>query len=120
MKRILTLALALILCVLPLCSCGGGERDANTLLVGASITPHADILKQAVPLMADRLGKGDAPADIRQSQSQPQGGLPPAVPDVPADLTDPVHKGKTHISPAHALPSFLLKKGPPEQTGRPF
>ena len=53
MKRILTLALALILCVLPLCSCGG-ERDANTLLVGASITPHADILKQAVPLMAEK------------------------------------------------------------------
>lgn len=54
MKRILTFALALILCVLPLCSCGGGERDANTLLVGASITPHADILKQAVPLMAEK------------------------------------------------------------------
>ena len=54
MKRILSLALALVLCALPLCSCGGGERDANTLLVGASITPHADILKQAVPLMAEK------------------------------------------------------------------
>ncbi|MBQ8397651.1 MAG: MetQ/NlpA family ABC transporter substrate-binding protein [Clostridia bacterium] len=54
MKRILTFALALILCVLPLCGCGGGERDENTLLVGASITPHADILKQAVPLMAEK------------------------------------------------------------------
>lgn len=54
MKRILTFALALILCVLPLCSCGGGERDDKTLLVGASITPHAVILKEAVPLMAEK------------------------------------------------------------------
>ncbi|MBR7185303.1 MAG: MetQ/NlpA family ABC transporter substrate-binding protein [Clostridia bacterium] len=53
MKRIFCLILALVLCALPLCSCGGG-RDENTLLVGASITPHAEILRQCVPLMKDK------------------------------------------------------------------
>ncbi len=53
MKRMFALVLALILVALPLVSCGGG-RDDKTLLVGASITPHADILKQAVSLMAEK------------------------------------------------------------------
>lgn len=53
MKRFLSLVIALVLLVLPLAGCAKG-RDADTILVGASITPHAEILRQCIPLMAEK------------------------------------------------------------------
>lgn len=55
MKKILALALSAALSVSLLCACGSSpnEADANvTLRVGASITPHAEILKQCVDTLA--------------------------------------------------------------------
>lgn len=53
MKKVLSLALAVLLILslsLSLFSCG--ERDEKTLRVGASATPHAEILEAAKPLLS--------------------------------------------------------------------
>ena len=52
MKRIITLALSLILAlsVLSLAACG--KKDENTIIVGASSTPHAEILELVVDDLA--------------------------------------------------------------------
>lgn len=44
MKRILSLALVLVLALGVLCACGG-EKNENVIRVGASSTPHAEILE---------------------------------------------------------------------------
>lgn len=44
MKRILSLALVLVLALGVLCACGG-QKDENVIRVGASSTPHAEILE---------------------------------------------------------------------------
>ena len=66
MKKLLTLALALVLC-LSLAACGGSketpapaEKPAETpaeptvLNVAASATPHAEILEVCVPILAEQ------------------------------------------------------------------
>ena len=72
MKKLLTLALALVLC-LSLAACGGSketpapaEKPAETeapaetpaeptvLNVAASATPHAEILEECVPILAEQ------------------------------------------------------------------
>ncbi|MBO4980036.1 MAG: metal ABC transporter substrate-binding protein, partial [Clostridia bacterium] len=44
MKKILSLALVLVLALGILCACGG-EKNENVIKVGASSTPHAEILE---------------------------------------------------------------------------
>lgn len=53
MKKLLTLALALILC-LSLAACGGKKDETVTLNVAASPTPHAVILEQCVAPLAEQ------------------------------------------------------------------
>ena len=52
MKRFLTGALCALLALSAFTGCSGG--DDRTLKVGATPTPHAEILEQAVPLMEER------------------------------------------------------------------
>ncbi len=52
MKKILSLALAAVLCTLAFASCGA--KDENTIIVAASSTPHAEILEQCVDAMAEK------------------------------------------------------------------
>ena len=52
MKKLLTLALALTLCLLVFASCGA--KDENTIVVGASSTPHAEILEVVVDDLAEK------------------------------------------------------------------
>ena len=52
-KKILALALAFGLC-LSLSACGGKKNEKVTLKVGASPTPHAQILEQVKPILAEQ------------------------------------------------------------------
>ncbi|MEG2000037.1 MAG: MetQ/NlpA family ABC transporter substrate-binding protein [Evtepia sp.] len=58
MKKLLALASAVMLTAVCLVGCGdkapaasGGKDDIRTTTIGASTTPHAEILKQCIPLM---------------------------------------------------------------------
>ncbi|MDD5931846.1 MAG: MetQ/NlpA family ABC transporter substrate-binding protein [Oscillospiraceae bacterium] len=51
-KKYLSLALALVLC-LSLAACGSKKKE-TTLTVAASPTPHAEILEQCVPILAEQ------------------------------------------------------------------
>ena len=54
-KRILTTILAAVLALGTLAGCGGSNTaDDKTITVGASTTPHAEILEQAKPLLAEK------------------------------------------------------------------
>ena len=53
MKKYLSLALALVLC-LSLAACGNTAKDEVTLTVAASPTPHAEILEVCVPILAEQ------------------------------------------------------------------
>ncbi len=48
MKKIITIAICALLCFAVLCGCGETKVDDKTILVGASATPHAEILEQVV------------------------------------------------------------------------
>ena len=52
MKKILALVLAAVLCTLALASCGAS--DDKTITVAASSTPHAEILEQCKPILAEQ------------------------------------------------------------------
>ena len=56
MKRLTSLALALLLIVslFAFASCGGKTTDENTIVVGASSTPHAEILEQVKDVLAEQ------------------------------------------------------------------
>ncbi len=51
MKKILSLLLILTISLITLTACG---NDENTIVVGASSTPHAEILEAAKPLLAEK------------------------------------------------------------------
>ena len=51
MKKLLSLALAALLTA-TLASCGGAKSDPNTIKIGASVTPHAEILEQVKETLA--------------------------------------------------------------------
>lgn len=53
MKKILSISLALLLCLGCFVSCGA-NKDAKTITVAASATPHAEILEQCVEAMAEK------------------------------------------------------------------
>ncbi len=53
MKKILAILTAAILLTLCLTACGG-TGDANTITVGASATPHAEILEKVKPVLAEQ------------------------------------------------------------------
>src|SRR5690606_15305252 len=42
-----------LLVVLTLAACGGADSDENTITVGASSVPHAEILEEAAPLLEE-------------------------------------------------------------------
>ena len=50
MKKIIAIIVALIL-VLSFAACGKKAADSKTVKVGASITPHAEILREAAKLL---------------------------------------------------------------------
>ena len=52
-KKLLALLLGLTLC-LSLAACGSDAAETVTLTVAASPTPHAEILKQCVPILAEQ------------------------------------------------------------------
>ena len=52
MKKILALVLSLVL-ILSLCACGAKEPTDNKIVVGASSTPHAEILEQVKAPLAE-------------------------------------------------------------------
>ena len=52
MKKILALVLSLVL-ILSLCACGAKETADNKIVVGASSTPHAEILEQVKAPLAE-------------------------------------------------------------------
>lgn len=57
MKKILLLCLAFALCFCLLAACGSDTAslaDSDTIVVGASVTPHAVILSQVVDAMAEK------------------------------------------------------------------
>lgn len=51
MKRILAVALSAVLALGALAGCGSDEKDDNTIRVGASLTPHAEILREAKDIL---------------------------------------------------------------------
>ena len=53
MKKAFALALALVLAV-SLAACGGDSGSSDTLQVGASATPHAEILRECIPLLEEQ------------------------------------------------------------------
>ncbi len=53
MKKLIALALSCALCFGAFVGCAGGTDD-KTVKIGATPTPHAEILKQAVPLMEEK------------------------------------------------------------------
>ena len=52
-KKLLALLLGLTLC-LSLAACGSDAAETVTLTVAASPTPHAEILNQCVPILAEQ------------------------------------------------------------------
>ena len=52
MKKIITILLVSALMLATFASCGGGEADDKTIKVGASVTPHAEILNAAKEILA--------------------------------------------------------------------
>ena len=52
-KRILTTVAAAAL-LLALTACGGKNAADNTITVAASSTPHAEILEQCIPVLAEQ------------------------------------------------------------------
>ena len=52
MKKILALALAAVFCTIAFVSCGAS--DEKTITVAASSTPHAEILEQCKPILAEQ------------------------------------------------------------------
>ena len=53
MKKLLSLALAALL-ALTVTACGGAKSDPNTIRIGASVTPHAEILNQVKPILEEQ------------------------------------------------------------------
>ena len=55
-KKVLALALACAACLTLLAGCGGDDKsgDTVTLKVGASPAPHAEILEQVAPILAEQ------------------------------------------------------------------
>ena len=53
MKKSL-LALLSLVATFSLAACGGSDGDENTIVIGASSTPHAEILKAAEPILAEK------------------------------------------------------------------
>ena len=54
MKKTLAIVLALALCLSVLAGCGGSKKEAVTIKVGASPTPHAEILAQVKDVLAEQ------------------------------------------------------------------
>ena len=55
MKKLLAVLLAVFLLAAPLTACGGDDAaESQTLRVGASPTPHAEILEQCVPILEEQ------------------------------------------------------------------
>ena len=56
MKKFTSIALAIILALslFAFASCGGAKTDDNTIVVGASSTPHAEILEQVKATLAEQ------------------------------------------------------------------
>lgn len=54
MKKSITLILALVLALSVLTGCGAGSADSKTITVAASSAPHAEILEQCIPILADQ------------------------------------------------------------------
>ena len=52
MKKVLSAIL--ILATLLTCLAGCGKKDENTIVVGASATPHAEILEQVKGMMEEK------------------------------------------------------------------
>lgn len=51
MKKILAVALSAVLALGALTGCGSEEKDENTIRVGASLTPHAELLREAKEIL---------------------------------------------------------------------
>ena len=54
MKKTLAIILAPVLCLGVLAGCGGSKQEAVTIKVGASPTPHAEILEQVKDVLAEQ------------------------------------------------------------------
>lgn len=54
MKKFFALALSVLTLTAALTACGGDSADSSTLRVGASATPHAEILRECVPILEDQ------------------------------------------------------------------
>ena len=52
-KKIIAVLLVLALCV-SFAACGNKDDEKKTVTIGASVTPHAEILREAQPLMAEK------------------------------------------------------------------
>ena len=63
MKKLLSGALALVLCA-ALSGCGSTSGDEKSLVIGASITPHAEIIKNIQNHQAALPGYDDEPEYI--------------------------------------------------------
>ena len=54
MKKLLTVTLSALLALSLLSGCGSSNTESTTLKVGASITPHAEILEQCKPILEEQ------------------------------------------------------------------
>lgn len=54
MKKLLSIGLVSVLSVVLLVGCGTGEKVNNKLVIGASSSPHAEILEAAKPLLKEK------------------------------------------------------------------
>ena len=52
MKKLLTILLITVVVTSVLCACGASTSDSKTIVVGASTTPHAEILRQIEDTLA--------------------------------------------------------------------
>ena len=52
MKKLLTILLIVVVATSVLCACGASTTDSKTIVVGASTTPHAEILRQIETALA--------------------------------------------------------------------